>query len=76
MLKVLEVANKTIGKTKRMKNYKQFWDKELDQLLKRRRDANRLIIMIYKASYNRSCIICPASPKSVDVPEFNIVINL
>lgn len=40
--KVTEVANKTIGKTKRMKNYRQFWDKELDQLLKRRREANRL----------------------------------
>jgi hypothetical protein len=40
--KVTEVANKMIGKTKRMKNYRQFWDKELDQLLKRRREANRL----------------------------------
>jgi hypothetical protein len=38
--KVTEVANKTIGKTKRMKNYRQFWDKELDQLLKRIHDKN------------------------------------
>ena len=40
--KVTEVENKTIGRTKRMKNYRQFWDKELDQFLQRRREANRL----------------------------------
>ncbi|VDH99015.1 Hypothetical predicted protein [Mytilus galloprovincialis] len=31
-----------IGKAKPVKNYKDFWDKELDYLLKQRRNANRL----------------------------------
>ena len=35
-------AISSIGKAKPVKNYRNFWDKELDNLLKQRRDANRL----------------------------------
>jgi hypothetical protein len=39
---VTDAANELIGKSKPVKNYRSFWEKELDSLLKQRRDANRL----------------------------------
>ena len=33
---VTDAANESIGKSKPVKNYRNFWDKELDSLLKQR----------------------------------------
>jgi hypothetical protein len=35
-------AESTIGKSKRPTNFRSFWDKELDALIKSRRIANQL----------------------------------
>ncbi len=39
---VNDAADKTVKKAPKVKNYRSFWDKELDRLLKSRREANKL----------------------------------
>ena len=39
---VEEAASETVGKRKLDKKYRTFWDKELDSLLKQRKEFNRL----------------------------------
>ena len=37
-----KAATNTIGMKKKVRNYKHFWDKELDGLIKSRKAANRM----------------------------------